>query len=545
MRWAPLAAASKTKPSVVECILDEDWIGAFGSVGLARHLGVTLEAVPPRLYLEGGGMTVECQLLADFSAVDCAFVHERHVARLSAVPNWICRRHPPHSGDDSSWDVVLVTLRRGCLAEALLCAALPTCWEEMIGASFVGRRAREHDSGTLAGAGFTERFSIQCGGGTRRGQVTGRITEETAIRIQRQRHACSAPDELLMSALAERREETVLVEAGSVPPSAVRAAVDEWIMQGAAPLVYHVSAVDVLCGRAKDMAGGVATVIWGLDNVCSSEDDPDEVKSAVRAVMAWLQRRPRVGGGRLCAIVHSVAKLSAVLRACFPATLCLAAVVGRDSAKINSDVQLALGDATGIDEAMAALHNLFNGGQGSVLLVGPGGTGKSMVCNACCKCVPSARGTLGTLVQCYIGASERSLGALFASARQSGALVVLDDVDTLLNGPTGRGLELQLARELQRGGCRVLLTCRMLDSALAALVGQVAELRQPDDSARRELIARFCRDAGVVKELVVRTEHFSHAECVRLGRLAKLQCAPGEVAGMAHYEAALDMMGPF
>jgi hypothetical protein len=400
--------------------------------------------------------------------------------------------------DDRSWDVVLVTLERGCVAEALLCAALPTSWEAMVAAALRHCVTQAHDGGMLTGPGLVERFSLQCVGS--KGQLVGRITETTKVRVQR---------------MLEPR----LMPMGEAQSSA-----------------HHVSAVDVLCSRAAGVtAADHEVVLWRLDEVCSSEDDPDEVKGGVHKLVQWLQQAE---GDRLLVALRSVEKLAAPVRAVVPRVMSLAETSARDDGKTRAALELAVREVVGAQEAKSVLANLLlREAVESVVLVGPGGTGKTMLCSACAKCVPSARGTLSSLVQCYIGESERSLGALFASARQSGALVVLDDVDALLSGPTGRGLELQLSRELQRGGCRVLLSCSVLNPVVAALVSKVVLLAQPDGDERRQIFACFVVDGTVTDKLVRRTEHFSHAECVRLGRLVKL-C--GDDA-----EAALEMTGPF
>ncbi len=535
LQWRALP---RPKRSALDCLLDKERVTACAAVGFARQLGLSLEVVPPTLFLVDGDVVVECQLLPSISSTDCAFVDERHIARLDRVSRWTCRLDPPLVPDEWSWDVVLVTFRRGCVAEAVLCAAMPRSWEKMVTNALVDRVTQKHDSGTLMGPGFCERFSIECIGSEK--QVSGRVTDVTQVRFQRLRRSeCRPRCELLTDALANGCEGVLLVEVGSEEPKAVRAALDRLL---AGRTAYHVSAVDVVCGRIVSALGERhVTVLWRLEEVCSSEDDPDEVKSATRTVTAWLQHRPRVAGDCLIAVVRSVTKLTLSVRALFSRAVFSLGATVRDPAIISKELELALCEAMGVDGAKAALVSLLlRDAANSLVLVGPAGTGKSLLCSACVACFPCVRGTLDTLVQCYIGESERALASLFASARQGHALVVLDDVDTLLRGPTGRGLELQLARELQRGGCRVLLTCRVLDSALAALVGQVVVLGQPDGAVRHRLLERFCANAGVLDELVQRTDHFSHAECVRLGRLAELCSGTARATAMSHFETALE-----
>ncbi len=552
--WSPLHASgllARRKRPVLECQMDSVRIRGYGGLGLALRLGLSLAAVPPRLYLEGGGMVVECVLLADLTPGDRVFVEERLVERLSSVPQWSGRRFPPPTEDASGWTLVLLSFKRGCVAEALLQASLSRVWEDVVAEALRGNMVRQGCEGVLVGTGLQEAFSLECGG--KEGQVTGRVTDATEIRIQRRRGgdgdgggAAVATCAPLTDLCSKRQEGIMLIEAGGMSVAEMESAVDACVKSGNI-IAHHVSAAEVARGQAKSLFAGHVSVLWHLDEVCNADDDPDEAGRILRMFRVWLTARPATGC-RLVAVVRNAVRLAGSIRALFPAVvrMCRSAQSNVDSALLKQQLKLALQGFVGSEDATLAIEELLLG-EGSVMLVGPSGTGKSMLCDACCKCTPHVRGTLGSLVQCFIGESERALVNLFAGARQSGALVVLDDVDALLLGPTGRGLELQLARELQRGGCRVILTCRTLDSALAALVRHVVQLRQPDESARRQLIAVTCSDAALTEELVAKTDQFSQAECVRLGRLAKLQClAAGDTAlSRAHYELALEMLGPF
>jgi SpoVK/Ycf46/Vps4 family AAA+-type ATPase len=147
---------------------------------------------------------------------------------------------------------------------------------------------------------------------------------------------------------------------------------------------------------------------------------------------------------------------------------------------------------------------------------------------------------------------EHSLATLFSEARQTKSLVVLDDADALLRGPTGRGLQLQLARELARSDNRILMTCRVADEGLAALATRVVALQMPIAAERRKLFENVTEDCVVesklMDELVEKSEHFSHAECVRVVRLARIEWLVSEDKdrlNRAHFEAAFRTIGPF
>lgn len=80
------------------------------------------------------------------------------------------------------------------------------------------------------------------------------------------------------------------------------------------------------------------------------------------------------------------------------------------------------------------LDGLRRHGQGRLCLYGPPGTGKSAFAAYVAEVLerPLVYGTVADLLNCYVGETEKRIGALFREAEASGAVLLLDEADSLL-----------------------------------------------------------------------------------------------------------------
>ncbi len=541
------SALRRRKRAVLEVELDSCASG-FSGVGLALRLGLSLASVPAVLFLVSpDSFCVQTRILSSLSASEAVvFVDDEVLARVSAQEQWTFARH---SAASCAWDVVLVSLEGGAVGEAQLSSALEG-WEALLASSLRcdGRPVRAKERGRVVGGGADQRIVLTCGGG-REGQQVGFVTAQTEIRIQRKLTPSSLGETpaLVRCPQLDDVQGHVLLQAG--PKEAVAAI--EAAAKQANLVVYHASGLDLLLNRRHcELLSSHLNVVWGLDVVCCADDDPESSAPLLRRAVAWLSC-----GKRVVAVVANPTRLAPSIRALFH-------VIARPTR--SHDAQAAIdaleasrkmflcgaAQVVGAEEAIATLESvLLSGGGGSVILSGQSGTGKTLLSDVCAASMPHVRGTLARLVHCYMGESERALAALFNEARQGKLLVILDDVDALLKGPTGRGLQLQLARELSRKECRALLTCRFPDDTLSALATRVVALKMPDAKSRAHLFASLAglQDEQLLNVVVEKSNQLSHAECVQVVKLARLEWLLNndEELLLKHFESAFNSIGPF
>lgn len=555
------SALNRRKRAVLNVDLASCVVGWSG-IGLALRLGFSLSKhVPARLFLLAEkGVCVDCRILSSLSSSHAVvFVEDDAFDRVTQCEGaWKYVRQPPA---EKSWDVVNIFLSRGAVGEAALNAALAG-WEMLVAAGLRdGAFPKASDSARLHGGGVSEHVSIVCGGGGGglHGQTRGFVSANTTIRIQRQcfspsfglrtafpRHS-SIACEPLRQLLEAPKGGLLLLQAGHEAVSLI-----EDLAHKAGLLPCHVSALDLVLDRNRQaLVPKHLNVVWRLDQVCCADDDPESAGPLFRRAVHWLTSQ---SSARVVAVVPNPARVAPAVRAVFPTVGRLAGssdehAVAEAAAAARELLMRSVANTVGLEDAMDAICQVLLSSNGSVILCGESGTGKSLLVEACASSTPHVRGSLATLVHCYLGESERALAALFSEARQNKLLVLLDDVDSLLRGPTGRGLQLQLARELAKGECRALLTCRTADEALSALATRLVALKMPDAVSRGTLFEKLVGSTVVagLSELVERSSLLSPAEIVRVVKIARLHqmLLEDKALEMKHFERALNAMGPF
>lgn len=172
-----------------------------------------------------------------------------------------------------------------------------------------------------------------------------------------------------------------------------------------------------------------------------------------------------------------------------------------------SDYDLTLPSASTDLDALAT--GLARGGRGAVLLAGPPGTGKTAFAQVVADRAerPLLVRTCSDILDPYVGGTEQRLAATFAEARAMGAVLLIDEIDSLLRNRAGavRGWEVSQVTELlvQIDRFEGILLCTTnraedVDPAARRRFAVAVRLDPPSREARRRLVARAFEQSGLV-----------------------------------------------
>lgn len=207
------------------------------------------------------------------------------------------------------------------------------------------------------------------------------------------------------------------------------------------------------------------------------------------------------------------------------------AMHGYDPAFIHADADL-----------LAAVQGLKKNPQGRLCLYGPPGTGKSAFVHYLARQLrlPVLERHASDLLNPYVGMTEQGMAAAFAKARDKGAMLLLDEVDSFLQsrGRASHGWEVSMVNEMltqmEHFEGLFVATTNLMDGLDAAAMRRF-DLKVRFDYLRPEqataMFQAFCRRHSIRRDI--------QQAAMEAARLAAL--TPGDFAaiGRRHRFAAL------
>lgn len=303
-------------------------------------------------------------------------------------------------------------------------------------------------------------------------------------------------------------------------------------------------------------------ILMGLDEHFASEDELHQIGDQLRLLESRMrQRHPNLCVVGLCSRLSQVHERAASL---FSETM-LCRWIRQDGMWSKVNVK-ALEDAVvGQPDAVAAVAALLRGEvDGAVMLLGPPGVGKTVLCDAACQAMGEdkcKRVSISSIISAYIGETEKAMERLFRDASESApTLIVIDDADVLMgsSNASSKGLSAHFSHLLDQSrgkGVAVLLTAKhsgRVDSSLlqGGRLGKVVHLRiTPSHSDRLLVLRRLLLSASddIVSRAAESTEGMMLSDVARVAHLAALECVANQCDKIQwhHVEIAIQRSSHF
>ena len=554
-------------------------IPGFVSSSFYHHFGVSLEK-PICLRIEeeekGEGPTLLLECMVNLSlpkSLENVFIQKKHMSEVPNGKRWFLERRLKKQ-DAVLWKMIVVTLKGGIFDEARLQIHHPG-WRDVVRGLFRGKIFGCDEFVIVSMADYEVEMRVQCYGEKR---DFGMVCSASTIRFQSLYNDCHVAEcscSALPSLMQDGQSRSfVLLLRESFSVESCLSMIERYCKDSRHQVMWYSDVQTLLRTEHSNPFNGTGQVLVlsGLEDAFASTDHAEQIPD-LSMLLEWVLSRSD-DSFVVCLSSKDSSTIHPQICSHFTEVLhCIKSVDSSLRKKTSKELPWEVMDeVVGHEEVKTALRKMVEavidrGECGSCLLIGSSGTGKSLFCDTLGKLVGQDRvykGSIPSLINSYIGESERALSNMFQQARDNApSVVIVDDMDMVFGSSKKKVRESRLfsqfMQELEKtkSGVAVLMTCKlsgMVDTSLvqSGRVEHVCFLNTPTKEERvimtkKRLREIECVDALDKFDFDALSEHcvgFTGADVEKMMRLASLQCMldGDDMIKLKHVEDAIQQL---